>query len=513
MWSATFSGWLRSSLRKRSLAYYRLSGNILAVSSNDHDPVTTWMNLRGAEVSCDASKKLIKVQRSGKSYTFYTTVEEYNSWSSAFLNAAKLNVREVYTWNRVLGAGAFATVRLATTNMGVPICHAVKIITKSEVKKREVEFVVRELRTVLTCKMHPNLVHTNAVYEDENYVYLAMEYMAGGSLSDYMSRRHAPLTETELRPVMRALLSGIAELHRRNAVHRDIKPENILLENEHDLYSVKLGDFGFCRFLEDGALMTETLGTVSFMAPELINRKGYGKAVDMWSIGITMYNLLTGAFPFQSSEDVGIIKELKELNSFSFKPIPNLSAEGTALLKRFLTVNRTARITAEEALESNWLKVVDSYDAKKDIDGKFSLQSLSEEDFEEFRDSTLGFEPSTAAASVFSLSVPDIDSGVLSSYEMRVQSLVNFTAKTVGWHGSGEDDTDAYNPVRRLASRFRQQVNLPESTQKTQGYSNPQSPTHYSDHFEPRSSKLGHAFLPVPFSKKVSTAFMFPSTQ
>ncbi|XP_013969618.1 phosphorylase b kinase gamma catalytic chain, skeletal muscle/heart isoform isoform X3 [Canis lupus baileyi] len=180
-----------------------------------------------------------------------------------------------------------------------------------------------------------------------------IKQMKRGELFDYLTEK-VTLSEKETRKIMRALLEVIRNLHKLNIVHRDLKPENILLDDD---MNIKLTDFGFSCQLEPGEKLREVCGTPSYLAPEIIecsmndDHPGYGKEVDMWSIGVIMYTLLAGSPPFWHRKQMLMLRMIMSGNyQFGSPEWDDYSDTVKDLVSRFLVVNPQGRCSAEEAL-------------------------------------------------------------------------------------------------------------------------------------------------------------------
>ena len=153
-------------------------------------------------------------------------------------------------------------------------------------------------------------------------------------------------------------MSGIGHLHHKKIIHRDIKLENILLDKNHT--KVVIADFGLSNFWNPGAKLQTRCGSAEYAAPEIYNKAvTYCQAVDMWSLGVCLYSMLTGRLPFEVEDDsrhqllIAVIKE--GLTSQLIAGLGAVSEDVKMLLSRLLTVPPGLRITAEEAAGSPWL--------------------------------------------------------------------------------------------------------------------------------------------------------------
>jgi len=169
-----------------------------------------------------------------------------------------------------------------------------------------------------------------------------------------------PVPESESRKLFSQLLNGVYYLHEHDIVHRDLKPENILLDSRGN---VKISDFGLARF--DATQMQSLCGTPQYVAPEVIRlgfgvvspeNGGYGKGVDMWSLGVSLYHMLTSQLPFLDQDRKILFKKIEQgIYSFPAELWIGISEEAKDLVRRLLDINPNSRITAEQALCHPWI--------------------------------------------------------------------------------------------------------------------------------------------------------------
>ena len=144
---------------------------------------------------------------------------------------------------------------------------------------------------------HPNVVKLYEIFDDVHVLYLVMELMKGGELFDRIVEKES-YSEKEAAETIRPLVDSIRYCQENGIIHRDLKPENVLYETQDEKAIIKISDFGLARFVQSYELATTACGTPGYVAPEIIEGKGYGKEVDYWSIGIILYIMLCGFPPF-----------------------------------------------------------------------------------------------------------------------------------------------------------------------------------------------------------------------
>ncbi|KAK3221476.1 hypothetical protein Dsin_008501 [Dipteronia sinensis] len=211
-----------------------------------------------------------------------------------------------YQLGRTVGEGTFAKVKLAvdTTN-GQYV--AIKIIDKQMVLESNLKYQVqREIRTMKLLH-HPNIVRIHEVIGTKTKIYIVMEYVSGGQLSDKLSYVNK-LSEPEARQLFQQLIDAVEYCHNRGVYHRDLKPDNLLLDAKGNL---KVSDFGLSTLRKPGDMLTTACGSPCYVAPELLANKGYdGAAADVWSCGVILFEKLAGHLPFDDRNLMVLYKKI-----------------------------------------------------------------------------------------------------------------------------------------------------------------------------------------------------------
>ena len=211
---------------------------------------------------------------------------------SFFQNSTKFT--DDYKLLETLGEGAFGVVG-KWENLETGAIKAVKMLSKSKIKKNSLSDIVREIEIVKDLD-HPNIVKMYESYEDSKYLYIVTELIQGGELFDELIRRKR-FSEEDCAWIIKQVLEALSYWHANNLVHKDIKPENILLDKPKNIKSVKLIDFGTAQKFERAIKMTKVIGTPYYVAPEVL-RGSYDEKWDIWGIGVIMFILLSGSPPF-----------------------------------------------------------------------------------------------------------------------------------------------------------------------------------------------------------------------
>jgi len=256
------------------------------------------------------------------------------------------------------GTGTFGRVLLVSLKTATPGSQnifAMKVLRKSEIiRLRQVEHVNAE-RYILSRVRHAFIVDLFATFQDSLNVYMLMSYIPGGELFTHL-RRAQRFTPDVSRFYLANIILALKYLHSFNIIYRDLKPENLLLDSCGYL---RLTDFGFSKVVDD---RTWTLcGTPEYLAPEIIQSEGHGKAADWWACGILCYEMLVGYPPFFDETAYGIYDKILKGNIHWPRNMDRLSRE---LIKAFLHPDRSKRLGnmiggPQDVLDHPWFRGVD----------------------------------------------------------------------------------------------------------------------------------------------------------
>ncbi|TKR93250.1 hypothetical protein L596_007744 [Steinernema carpocapsae] len=240
---------------------------------------------------------------------------------------------------KMLGQGSFGKVFLVRKNLGLDggNLYAMKVLTKSTLKVRD-RLRSKMERNILARIRHPFIVGLHYAFQTDDKLYLILEFLQGGDLFTLLAKDGA-FPEPKVRFYLAELSLALNHLHSLAIVYRDLKPENILLGiNGH----VKITDFGLCKEgVSDVDLTFSFCGTVEYMAPEVVNRRGHSTAADWWSLGVLMYEMLTGNLPFHGENRRETMTQILRAKL----AMPNfLSAEAQSLLRALFKRNPANRL-------------------------------------------------------------------------------------------------------------------------------------------------------------------------
>ncbi|ONK62448.1 uncharacterized protein A4U43_C07F3960 [Asparagus officinalis] len=256
-----------------------------------------------------------------------------------------------YEVGRMLGQGTFAKVYHAR-NLKTSQSVAIKVIDKEKVLRVGLIDQIKREISVMRLVRHPHIVQLYEVMASKNKIYFVLEYVKGGELFNKVAK--GKLKEDIARKYFQQLISAVDFCHSRGVYHRDLKPENLLLDDNENL---KVSDFGLSALADskqqDGLLHT-TCGTPAYVAPEVINRKGYdGAKADIWSCGVILFVLLAGYLPFH---DPNLMELYRKIGKAEFK-CPNwFPSDVRRLISRILDPNPATRISIAKIKENPWVR-------------------------------------------------------------------------------------------------------------------------------------------------------------
>ncbi|XP_032225784.1 MAP/microtubule affinity-regulating kinase 3 isoform X6 [Nematostella vectensis] len=254
-----------------------------------------------------------------------------------------------YRLIKTIGKGNFAKVKLAKhVPTGKEV--AIKIIDKTQLNPSSLQKLFREVR-IMKFLDHPNIVKLYEVIETDKTLYLVMEYASGGEVFDYLVA-HGRMKEKEARAKFRQIVSAVQYCHQKHVIHRDLKAENLLLDAD---MNIKIADFGFSNEFTPGNKLDTFCGSPPYAAPELFQGKKYdGPEVDVWSLGVILYTLVSGSLPFDGQN----LKELRERVLRGKYRIPfYMSTDCENLLKKFLVLNPQKRARLEQTMTDKWMNI------------------------------------------------------------------------------------------------------------------------------------------------------------
>lgn len=298
---------------------------------------------------------------------------------------------DVYELAEEIGRGPFSIVRRCIhrqtgQEFAVKIVDVAKFTSSPGLSTDDLK------REATICHMlkHPHIVELLETYSSEGMLYMVFEFMNGSDLCHEIVRRAGAgfvYSEAVASHYMRQILEALRYCHENDIIHRDIKPECILLATKENSAPVKLGGFGVALQLPDrhSITMAGSVGCPHFLAPEVIERRQYGKAVDIWAAGVLLHILLTGTLPFHGSGRRLIDAICRGKLYFDSVHWELISDSAKDLVQQMLTVDSKQRITIQEVLNHRWLRdrekglrihLTDSIEELKKYNGRRKLKAV-----------------------------------------------------------------------------------------------------------------------------------------
>ncbi|KAM3140658.1 hypothetical protein pb186bvf_007256 [Paramecium bursaria] len=284
------------------------------------------------------------------------------------LDIFQISIGQNYKLLKLVGQGAFAKVFKAV-NLNTQQFFAIKQLS---LEKNDKYQILKEIQ-ILKQLNHESCIHLHEIYQEDNQIYLVLDYIQGGQLLIQLTRVKKVHYEQNIRDIVQTLLEGLEYLHSKNIIHRDIKPQNILRRSDKNTVDLVITDFGLAEFVQPGGNKVKNIsGTPGFIAPELLRLEKYDQRIDMYSLGVTVYLIVTGQFPFNIVVKNNDLFEYVADDSRYIRILQNsqLSDLGIQFLIDCLQLDQNRRLTSKQALRHPWFKV-------KQIHSQFNLSSNS----------------------------------------------------------------------------------------------------------------------------------------
>lgn len=262
------------------------------------------------------------------------------------------NFIDQYEIIKSLGSGNFAEVKLAKEKATGQLV-SLKLIdkTKCDEDAFKKEYLIQRHFD------SPYIIDIISYFEDtENFV-IVMEYANGGELFDAIIE-NGPFSENDAARLIQQILIGLKLLHDNKIIHRDLKPENILISKDEKTKesTIKISDFGLARLISGEKIITDFLGTMYYAAPEIISKRPYDSSIDIWSLGVVIYVLLSAFYPFEAeTSDETKEKILAAKYDFNLPEWDYISEQGKDFVKQMLQLDPEKRISIDDALKHPWM--------------------------------------------------------------------------------------------------------------------------------------------------------------
>ena len=283
--------------------------------------------------------------------------KQYKEWIDNLKKATGYtNLLDIYDVKEKLGNGKFGLVKLGI-NKHTKEKVAIKIMNKKKMDSSDIELMRTEIEILKICQ-HPNIIRLYDIFENIDYIYIIMEYCPGGDLFSYLEQRKFKILEERATIIMNKICEAVFYFQSYfGVIHRDLKPENVLLTSSSDDSDIRILDFGLSKISTPNEKCTEPYGTLTYCAPEIILDEPYNKEVDMWSIGVMTYLMISGRLPFNGEDENKIAREIAfnepDFNAECWKKV---SKECISFIKQLLEKNAKKRMVIGDALKHPWFK-------------------------------------------------------------------------------------------------------------------------------------------------------------
>ena len=274
---------------------------------------------------------------------------------------------EDFNFIRLIGVGSYGKVYVASKNSNDKL-YAIKIINKNKINTKIQKKRIKTERNLLANINHPFIMKLSYAFQTKQSLYFITKFMHGGELNYHIyTEKSNYFSEEKTKFYAAEIILGLNYLHKNNCIYRDLKPENVLIDKDGH---IKLTDFGLSKLCDCSPCKTNSLcGTPEYLAPEILFEKDYGIEVDWWSLGVIIYEMLSGYLPFRIIPEEKITKNAykKKIKIFN-----HFSCSAKDLIKKLLEYNPKKRIGYEQIINHSFFKDIEwNKFEKKEIEPPF----------------------------------------------------------------------------------------------------------------------------------------------
>lgn len=261
------------------------------------------------------------------------------------------DIKNFYSFDKVtLGQGSFGFVK-AATRLEDSRKTAIKVIPKKKIKR--LELLTREIE-IMKQLSHPNIIQLYETFEDQQYIYLAMEICEGGELFDKIIEVDH-FSEHSACGLFQQIIAPVAYLHKKKIIHRDLKPENFLFKKRSPDSSLALIDFGLAKVVNPVNHLNTKTGSSYYVAPEVFTGE-YDEKCDMWSLGVILYMILSGYPPFDGETEKDVVDAAQNSSVDFREPVwQTVSSAAKHLILQLINLDPVSRYSAEQVLQHPWV--------------------------------------------------------------------------------------------------------------------------------------------------------------
>ncbi|CAK78483.1 unnamed protein product (macronuclear) [Paramecium tetraurelia] len=319
-----------------------------------------YININNLRLKSVIYKNVEGLQISGKQecLQIFGNPDVISTWKNYLSKyTVQRNFYKKYQVLKMIGKGSHAKVykieRIKDSSIfAVKIFKSEKLISKD----KGIDSILKEI-DIMRKLDNKNVLQLHEIFEDENNVYLIVDYLQGGELLKQIENSLDGYTEHLVQNLMYNLLTSLNYLHSKQILHRDIKPENLILRSKDCLTDLVIADFGLSDiYNEQGVYLFQRCGTVGYVAPEVLRDEFYDYKVDMFSVGVILFILLTGEMPFESNSDTDDLLRQNAQCKIDFNKLNQKSISPAAqdLVRLLLDENLNIRPNAQQALLHDW---------------------------------------------------------------------------------------------------------------------------------------------------------------
>ena len=314
-------------------------------------------------------------RRSGKHFVNRRDLRQLSGTKFMRPTRSRENIRKMYSFDKEkLGKGGFGYCLKAFLKKDKTRVFAVKVIDKSA-HYHDMALFLKEIE-LLKLFDHPYIVKFYEVYEDKKHLYLVQEFCAGGELQDRIDSQ-GRCGEHDTRNYLWQMLVAVNYIHKKGIAHRDLKPQNFMIK-EYGGTELKMIDFGLSQAYSPDKYMFTIAGSPCYLSPEVLDQT-YTHKCDVWSLGVVLYQLITGDLPFNSVNNKEIFEQIynADYDLAKFEAM-GVSRHCLDLLRRMIVIGEDKRISVEEAIQHPWFqpKVERIRSVGKKLISKTHLQNL-----------------------------------------------------------------------------------------------------------------------------------------